>query len=121
MVYCFFVFCDRSAQLSKPSEVDKIDTMKQKLKKAFHSEIDRLKKAHETECHELREKLTDSQAALKSVENEFRDALIIESNRHNELFVKYETINKEASQLKTRYAQLEQSDERNKSLIKVTC
>jgi len=109
----------RAAQQSKPTEIEADRTaLKSKLRASFRSELTKLQHAHDTQLAALTTQLATCQADLKSLENEFRTALLIEATRQSELTAKLETASKESNQLKLTNSQLEASEARNKSLIK---
>ncbi len=113
-----FVF-KRSVQQPNPVDTKtELDTLKTRLKASFRSELTKLNHVHEIKLSQLNSQLNASQAELKSLENEFRSALLIEATRQSELSTKIETIAKECNELKVANSQLEAAETRNKSLIK---
>ena len=110
----------QEVDLKAVTNADKValDLARAKLKKVCQMELEKMKKSNEIECQQHLNRIDSLEKSLKSLEEEFRSALIIESNRYAELFAKYEQANKESLQTKVNYQQLEASDERNKCLIK---
>ena len=80
------------AQCQTPDE--KLDQMKSRMKKVYQSELEKVKRENDMRVADCQRATQKAEEALKSVENEFRAALIIEANRYNELFGKYEAANK---------------------------
>ena len=55
---------------------------------------------------------------MRALEDEFRTALVIESKRYGDLFGQHEASRKEVFELRASCGELEQSEARNKNLIK---
>ncbi len=119
----------KSNQIAKTDSDQNIQTEKEKLKETLEQAKKLIKKHYQTETEKLihsnevfnkqqQDKIDSLEKNIHSLEDEFRSALIIESNRYNELFLKYEMSLKETNDMKSNYLTLEMSDERNKSLIK---
>jgi len=105
-------------KIEKEKLKESLDSAKKQMKKYYAIEIEKLNQSNETVKRQNLDKIESLEKSLRSLEDEFRSALIIESNRYNELFSKYEASNKECNDLKTNCLTLEMNDERNKSLIK---
>lgn len=91
--------------------------LKQRLKKSFHSELEKSRQQHQKQMAECQEQVKQSSESLRALEDEFRTALVIEAKRYSDLLARYELSGKELAQVKGSFAQLEQSEARNKSLI----
>lgn len=110
-------FIEKSTS-SKPSESEIIDCVRTKMKRSFASELVKYKQSTDSQIKIYQEKLASSEKEFKSLEAEFRGALIIESNRYNELYGKYEKVVKESADIKATFSKIEENETRNKSLIK---
>ena len=84
------------------------------MKQYYTNEIDKIKQLNELSKQKDIDKIELLEKNIKSLEDEFRSALIIESNRYNQLFVKYESNNQEYNDLKNNINSYHQKDERNK-------
>jgi hypothetical protein len=53
----------------------------------------------------------------KSLEDEFRSALLMEAKRYNDLFILYDKANQSATHFKQSFSQSKEREERDKTLI----
>jgi len=96
---------------------DNLEKIKTKIKKFYQNESDKqLNMTQEREKQHL-SKIESLEKSYKSLEDEFRSALVIESNRYDELFSKYDSVNNDYVELKNKFDLVLQSDQRNKALI----
>jgi hypothetical protein len=96
---------------------DNLEKIKTKIKKFYQNESDKqLSTTQEREKQHL-SKIECLEKSYKSLEDEFRSALVIESNRYDELFSKYDSMNNDYVELKNKFDLVLQSDQRNKALI----
>ena len=111
---------EQSSHLKNEKEKlkESLESAKKQMKKHYANEIEKLTHSNEVQSRQQSDKIESLEKSLRSLEDEFRSALIIESNRYNELFSKYKASNKECNDLKANCLTLEMNDERNKSLIK---
>jgi leucine-rich repeat/coiled-coil domain-containing protein 1 len=87
------------------------------LKIQYTKELDKNRKEKDQESKHQQDKIESLEKSYKSLEDEFRSALVIESNRYSELFTKYEKLNTETLDLKGNLKESEQNEKRNKALI----
>lgn len=109
---------NQNIQLEKDKLKENYEIAKKQFKKIYQNEIEKLNQTHDMELKQSKDKIESLEKSLRSLEDEFRAALIIESNRYNELYVRYEQANKESLTFKSELQIIELNDERNKSLIK---
>ncbi|CAF0906318.1 unnamed protein product [Brachionus calyciflorus] len=96
---------------------EKMSKKESKLKQSFKSEIIVINEKLECTLGQKNEKINQLEEKYKNLEDEFRQALIIESTRFNDLFKKYETNSEELNRLKIESKQYDGEKSRDKSLI----
>ena len=109
----------QTTNLTKKEEKIKenLEQIKKQIKKFYQAEMEKEKKSSELVLNQQNLKLESLEKSYKSLEDEFRAALIIESNRYNELHAKHNAANQEHAELKNSLIAAEQNDRRNKALI----
>jgi hypothetical protein len=102
---------------NKENENSKITLIKQKYKHYYTTEIEKIEAKHEIVHQQLLSQIDTLKIDYKKLEDEFRSALIIESNRYNDTIEKCDNLHQECLQLRSNLSETKQADDRNKSLI----
>ena len=96
---------------------EKFSKKEEKLKKNFKTEIKILNERIEGLIRQKDDKIIKLEEQYKNLEDEFRQALLIESNRFNDLFKKYESNLEELNNLRIDSKHYDTERSRDKALI----
>jgi leucine-rich repeat/coiled-coil domain-containing protein 1 len=96
---------------------ENIKKLKSKLKLKYQKTIDDQTELNKQARKNEQDKYNTLQESYRSLEEEFRCALKIESKRYNDLLNEYEKLNQECLELKSNSDEIEKSDKHNKTLI----
>lgn len=103
-----------ASQTNTEAQMKKRD---EKVKQTYVGQLKSQKDQYEIQLKQMQDKINSLELSYKSLEDEFRAALIIESNRYNEVCQKLDLASQENVSLKSNLSQLTLSEERHKSLI----
>lgn len=94
-----------------------LNKREEKLKQHYTAQLHAQKEAYEAQLKHEGARVHSLEVSYKSLEDEFRSALVIEAQRHNELVRRFEATSEEASRIKVELEQAKRTEERNTLLI----